>query len=150
MTGSTTAAGTKIALTASLPATEDAAGYAALTFTVIGNVESLPAFGPTTAPIEFQPLDGPKQTHKGPTDYGTIQVPMAFDEDDAGQILLRTAAAPGNNALYSYLVTYPTGAKRYFQARAMGYPEEPGSATTVIKSTVNIAINTKVVAVDAP
>ena len=149
MTGSTTAAGTQIALTAALPETEDAAGYADLTFTIIRNVESLPAFGPTSRSTEFQPLDGVKQTHKGAVDFGTMQVPMAYDEDDAGQILLRTAAEPGNNALYAFMVTYPTGAKRYFQGRVMGYPEEPGSATTVIKSTVTIAINTKVVKVDA-
>lgn len=145
MSGSQTAAGTTIAMTASLPTTEDVAGYSALTYTTIGNVESIPAFGPSTAENTFQPLNGPKQTHKGPPDYGSLQLPMAYDSDDAGQIMLQTAAEPGDNALRAFKVTYPSGDIRYFQARVLGNPETPGSATNVIMSNANLAINTKVV-----
>jgi len=107
--GSSTAAGTTIAIGAAAPLTFDAAGYGALTLTEVGGVESIGAIGANTAKTEFQPLKGPKQKHKGSTDYGSLQPAIAHDDGDAGQNLLRTASAPTNNALYSVGVTYPNG-----------------------------------------
>jgi hypothetical protein len=145
---STTAAGTRIAISAGLPATQTKAGYEALTFTTVTGVESIPAFGASTTVNTFQPLDGPQEKHKGPTNYGSIQVPMALDPKDAGQLLVRAAAAPSQNANYSYRVTYPDGGVRYFLGRAFGLQETPGSATNVLMQTTTVEINTPVVIVD--
>ena len=142
---STTAAGTMIAISAALPATEDAAGYGALTFTKIGGVEQIGVIGATTNKVEFQPLDGPKEKHKGSTDFGSLQPAIAHNEDDAGQTLLRTAAEPDNNALYSIQVTYPTGEKRWSQGRAFGYPENIGNADSIIMVNPTIELSKKVV-----
>lgn len=147
---STTAAGTTLAISASRPATEDVTGYAALTYTEIGGIEKIGAIGATTEKIEFQPLNGPKEKHKGPTDYGSLQPSLAHDKDDAGQSMLRTAAEPDNNDLCSYRVTYPTGDKRYFQARAFGYAETVDGANSIIMANPTIEINTKIVKDDAP
>jgi hypothetical protein len=150
MPGSSTSAGTKIAISATLPTTPDAAGYGALSaMTDIGGVESIPAFGPSIAVNSFQPLAGPVEKHKGPVNYGSLQIPMALDKSDAGQILLRTAAEPDNNAMYSVRVTYPNGDKRYFQGRVFGWTETPGAATNVLMGNTTIEVNTKVVKVDA-
>lgn len=143
--GSTTAAGTTIAISAALPATEDVTGYAALTYTTIGGVEQLGAIGANTAKVEFQPLSGPKQKHKGSTDYGSLQPTLAHDKTDAGQILLRTATEPDNNALYSFKVIYPTGDKRYFQARGFSYPENVGNADSIITANPTLEINSKII-----
>ncbi|WBQ15039.1 hypothetical protein [Sphingobium yanoikuyae] len=142
---STTAAGTKIAISAAAPATEDAAGYAALTYTTIGGVEQIGAFGASTNKVEFQPLDGAKEKHKGSTDYGSLQPSMALDNNDAGQTLLRTAAEPDNNALYSFKITYPTGEKRYSQGRVFGFPENVGNADSVIMANPTIEFSKKVI-----
>lgn len=142
---STTAAGTKIAISAAAPATEDAAGYAALTYTSIGGVEQIGAFGASTNKVEFQPLDGAKEKHKGSTDYGSLQPSMALDNNDAGQTLLRTAAEPDNNALYSFKITYPTGEKRYSQGRVFGFPENVGNADSVIMANPTIEFSKKVI-----
>ncbi len=145
----TTAAGTGIAISAALPATEDAAGYAALTYTEIGNVEQLGAIGATTGKVEFKPLKGPTQKHKGATDYGSLQPQMAHDPDDAGQELLRTAAEPDNNSRYAYKVTYPNGDIRYFQGRVFGYPENVGNSESMLTANPTIEIDTKIVKVAA-
>lgn len=142
---STTAAGTAIGISAAAPATFDATGYAALTYTEIGGAEQIGAIGATTNKVEFQPLKGPKEKHKGSTDYGSLQPAIAHNETDAGQTLLRTAANPSNNALYSFMVTYPDGAKRYFQARVFGYAENVGNADSIIMANPTIEINTVVV-----
>ena len=146
---SSTSAGTTIAISAALPATQDSAGYAALSYTGIGGVESIPAFGALSAVNSFQPLNGPQEKHKGPVNYGSLQIPMALDKADAGQTLLRTAADPANNAQYSFLVTFPNGDKRYFQGRVFGMQETPGSATNVLMMNSTVEINTKIVKVDA-
>jgi hypothetical protein len=146
---STTSAGTTIGISAVLPATPDETGYTALTFTTIGGVESIPAFGASTAVNSFQPLNGPQEKHKGPTNYGSLQIPMAYDKADAGQIVVRTAAAPSNNARYAWVVTYPNGDKRWFQGRAFGLQETPGSATNVLMQTTTVEVDTVVVRKDA-
>lgn len=145
--GSTTAAGTALAISAAAPATADATGYAALTLTEIGGVEKLGAIGAVFSKIEFQPLKGPKQKHKGSPDYGSLQPSMAHDDDDAGQTLLRTAAT--SNSLYSFGITYPDGAKRYFQGRVFGYPETVDGADTIIMGNPTIEIDTEVIKVAA-
>ncbi|PTQ12959.1 hypothetical protein CLG96_02110 [Sphingomonas oleivorans] len=142
---STTAAGTTIAISAAAPATQDSTGYAALTYTEIGGIEQIGTIGATTNKVEFQPLNGPKEKHKGSTDYGSLQPALAHSDTDAGQTLLRTAADPANNALYSFKVTYPGGEKRYFQGRVFGYPENVGGADSIIMANPTIEINTKVV-----
>ncbi len=142
---STTAAGTALAISAALPASETAAGYAALTFTEVGQIEKLGTLGATFAKVEFQPLRGPKQKHKGSADYGSLQPSMAYDEADAGQTLLRTAAADETSKLYSFMVTYPTGAKRYFQGRVFGSPENVDGADSIVMANPTVEINTKVI-----
>ena len=147
--GSTTAAGTALAISAAAPATQDQPGYAALTFTEIGNVEKIGTIGATTAKVEFQPLRGPKQKLKGSTDYGSLQPSFAHDPTDAGQTLLRTAGEPTNLARYAFKVTLPTGDIRYFQGRVFGYPENFDGADSVIMANPTIEIDTVIVKVAA-
>jgi hypothetical protein len=146
--GSTTAAGSTLAISSAATATEDAAGYEALTFTEIGGIEKIGGVGSVFAKVEFQPLKGPKQKHKGSVDYGSLSPTLAHDDDDAGQTLLRTAADNATSALYSFEVTYPTGAIRYFQGRVFGYPENTDGADTIITATPTIEICTQIVKVD--
>lgn len=146
---SSTSAGTKYAISAGLPATDDAAGYAALTWTTVKGVESIPAFGAQVAVNSFQPLDGPLEKHKGPVNYGTLQIPMAYDKADAGQIIVRTAAEPTNNAMYAHKITFPNGDVRYSSGRVFGAPETVGGATNVLMMNPTIELSTKIVKVDA-
>lgn len=146
--GSTTSAGTGLAISAADPATQDAAGYVALTWTEIGQVEQIGGIGAVYNKVEFQPLKGPKQKHKGSVDYGSLTPSLAHDDEDAGQTLLRTAS--GSNDLHSFRVTYPDGAIRYFQGRVFGYPENVGNADSILMANPTIEIDTVVVKVPAP
>ncbi|MBW6531940.1 hypothetical protein KZ820_14455 [Sphingomonas sp. RRHST34] len=146
---STTAAGTAFAISATTPASQDAAGYGALTFVEIGQVEKLGTIGAAFAKVEFQPLKGPKQKQKGSADFGSLQPSMAFDADDAGQSLLRAAADDGSSKLYSFRVTFPTGAIRYFLGRVFGAPENVDGADSIIMSMPTVEINSRVVPIDA-
>jgi hypothetical protein len=145
---STTAAGTALAISAGVPATQDSAGYSALTFTEITQIEKIGAIGASFAKVEFQPLKGAKQKHKGSVDYGSLQPTLAHDDADAGQTILRTSA--GSNALFAFKVTLPDGAVRYFQGRTFGYPENIDGADNVLTATPTVEINTAIIKVAAP
>lgn len=148
--GTTTAAGTSLAISDATPATDAEAGYAALAYTEIGQIEQIGAIGATTEVITFQPLKGPAQKHKGGTNFGSIQPAMAHDDSDAGQTLLRTAADDETSKLYSFELTYPDGAKRYFQGRVFGYPENIPGASAMLMANPQVEISTRVVKVAAP
>lgn len=143
--GGTTAAGTGLAISAGTPASQTEAGYTALTYTEIGNVESIGGFGASTEVVTFQPLKGPMQKHKGPTNYGTLNPTILQDDADAGQNLLGVASGPTNNAQYAFKITKPDGSLRYFQGRAFGMPETIGSANSMITAAPVIEINTDVI-----
>lgn len=143
--GTFTAAGTAIALSAGQPATQDATGYVALTYTEIGNVEKIGTIGPTPAKVEFQPLKGPKQKLKGSTDYGSLQPSIAIDPNDAGQTLLQAASSVAT--WYSFKVTYSSGAIRYFQAAVFGFPEMIDGADSIAMVNPTIEINTTIIKV---
>ena len=142
---STTAAGTKLAITAGVPATQTLAGYKALTYTSVGGVESIGGFGASTEVVTFQPLDGPTEKYKGPTNYGQLSPTMKVDDLDAGQALIQTASAPDEMDLYAFRITKPDGSVRYFQARVFGFPETIGAANSVITAAPAIEINTVVI-----
>ena len=145
--GSQTAAGTTLAISAASPATQDAAGFGALTFTDIGQVEKIGTFGASTAKVEFQPLNGPKQKFKGSVDYGTLQPSIALDSTDAGQTLLRTSADDPTQKLYSFKVTLQDGSKFFCQGRTFGMPRNVDGADSMVMATPAIEICTKPVEV---
>jgi hypothetical protein len=140
----TTAAGTTLGISASAPATDDEAGYAAITFTEVGQVEKIGAVGGSHKKVDFQPFRGPAQKYKGGVDYGAIQPIMGFDPDDAGQLLL-AAADEEVSALYSFCVTYHDGAKRFFRGRVFGFPENIDGADTIVTASPTIEICTRIV-----
>ncbi len=143
--GLQTGAGSSIAISVAAPATQDIAGYAALSYTEGGNAEKLGTIGATFTKTEFQPLKGAKQKLKGSADYGALQPSFALDGADAGQTLFKTAADDETNALYSFRVTYQSGEKRYFQGRVFGWPETVDGADPVMMATPTVEICTKVV-----
>lgn len=140
----TTAAGSKLAISAGIPAAQTVTAYEALTYTTIGGIESIGGFGATTEVVTFQPLDGPTEKYKGPTNYGQLSPTMKVDDADAGQALVRTASAPTNAALYAWRVTKPDGSLRYFQGSVFGFPETIGAANSMITAAPAVEINTAV------
>lgn len=142
---STTAAGSTLAITATAPTTFDETGYEAATFTEVGGIDKIGGIGAVFAKVEFQPLKGPKDKHKGSRDNGSLAPSMALNEDDAGQILMRTASDDATSKIYYFEVVYPTGAKRWFGGRVFGMPENVDGADTVIMANPTVEIITDIV-----
>ena len=142
---SMTAAGSALAISAASPATNDIAGFTALTFTEISNIEKIGPIGGSFAKVEFQPLKGGKQKYKGSVDYGALQPSLALDSADAGQTLLQTSADDETQKLYSFKVTRQDGTRRFFQGRTFGMPETVDGAASVVMANPAIEICTKII-----
>jgi hypothetical protein len=148
--GYNTAAGSAFAISAATPATLDAAGYAALTYTEVGGIEKIGGIGASFNKVEFTPLKGAKQKLKGSVDYGSLQPSIGIDESDAGQTLMRTAADDITNKLYSAKITKQNGAIRYCQVRVFGFAETIDGADAVDMATPVVEICSPIVKVAAP
>ena len=135
-----TVAGTKISISASIPATFDAAGYAAVTgWAQIGEITDGGSHGKTYAEVTHNPIDTRMtQKFKGSINIGTKTLNLAIDDDDAGQILVKTALDSDSD--YSFKVAYQDGAIDYFQAKVMSFEKATASVDSICTATVNLAL----------
>ncbi len=79
------------------------ADYELLTWVEIGGVGSRGEMGKNTNILSYNTWgDGVVQKAKGMTDAGTVELEVARSSTDAGQVILRTAAAVGNNNNYAF------------------------------------------------
>jgi hypothetical protein len=139
-------------ISAAAPATEDATGYAALSYTQVKEVQNLGAIGPTFEDVTFVPLeDGVTQHRKGAVDYGQLQVTMAVDTDDPGQALVASGVdGAEKSTVFSHKITLGDGAVRYFRGQIYSNPETVGDASTMILSEVMVMVSSTPVKVAAP
>jgi hypothetical protein len=134
-----TVAGTTIGISSGVPATFDIAGYEALTFTNIGNIEDGGEHGRVYAPVTFQAIDNrATQKFKGSFDDGNKTLTIGYNSDDAGMVLLKTALA--SDADFSFEVAYPGGDIDYFQAKVMSLSKATGGVDSIRMATVELAI----------
>lgn len=136
-----TVAGTAISISAAQPATFDSTGYAALTWTVIGNIDDGGEHGREYAEVTFNPIDtrGTRK-YKGSFNEGTKTLSIGYDSDDAGMIVLKTALLSDND--FSFKVSYPGGDTDYFQGKALSLKKATGGVDTMKMATVSLSITT--------
>jgi hypothetical protein len=136
-----TVAGTAISISAAQPATFDSTGYAALTWTVIGNIDDGGEHGREYAEVTFNPIDtrGTRK-YKGSFNEGTKTLSIGYDSDDAGMIVLKTALLSDND--FSFKVSYPGGDVDYFQGKALSLKKATGGVDTMKMATVSLSITT--------
>lgn len=136
-----TTAGTTFKVSASTPATFNAAGYAALAWTTVGEVTDLGEFGREYALVTHNPIASRGTVKKkGSFNEGSLTLQLGLDTDDAGQIILK--AAQNSDADYSFLVTMQNGDKYYFQSQVMSFKVGAGTVDNIVGATVQLEITT--------
>lgn len=135
-----TSVGTLIKLSAGSPATHDAAGFAALTFTTLGEGTASQEIGRKYNTAKHVPL-ATGATHKIKTsfDAGAITIKGACDTDDAGQILAKTAL--GSSANYAFQIHYPNGDKTYFLGLVTAFDTGANDASGIRSFTMTVEVN---------
>ena len=151
-----TMAGAVVAISASLPATYDAAGYGAtgITYTTIGQVEDHGAHGVTANVPTFTAVaDGVVQKFKGSKNYGTKTLVLGNLPSDAGQDIVETAVESQNR--YSVKITYPTRTGeataeiQYLDVLVTKREYQDGAADAIRKLSVTFEVCRKPVVVAA-
>ena len=146
-----TSTGTILSVVAGDPATFTAADYADLTFVVVGEVIDLPEYGPNVQVVESNPLaTGITEKFKGFINFGSQSMGLEFDSEDAGQLVLADGVEGSTkNQQHSVKIEYQDGSIDYYSARIFSYTKAPGSANSMVGSTVQVEINTPIVRVAA-
>jgi hypothetical protein len=140
-------AGATISISAALPATYDAAGYAStdIIWTPIGKVENHGSHGGSKTVTKFTPVDtNTVEKVAGSIDYGTKSLTIGNLATDAGQLLLKTAFA-ASNTHYSFRVVYSDGSAvtpetTYLDALVTKYQYQDGAAADVRKVMCDLEI----------
>lgn len=141
---------TILSVSAATPATFDSVGYAALTFTEVKEVTTVPAYGPTRQVVNHEPLaTGVTEKYGGFINYGSVTVDGAYDSVDAGQSLLR-ANVLSATALLSIKIEYQDGSVDYTYGKAFTATKAPGSANSMVATSMQIEFNKPIVEVAAP
>lgn len=138
--------GMAIAVVASTPATVDAAGFAALTWTAtVGDLTKWGASGDTSADIATDYLSGRKTHTNGLLDGGEVDFEYQFTLADAGQVILR--AQTNSQTTVSVRETHNDGKVVYYYGKVANVRFREKTATTTKGQTGIIRVNSATVVV---
>lgn len=143
--------GIAVAVSATLPASHDATGFAALTFTPCGKLNTPPAMTGTKDVATFDNLTtGEEEKLVDILRAGNGDMTFGFDEEDAGQLVLETAADATTDAGSKVALefTLNSGRKYYRLAIITSYRPE-GSVGNVLSAVVGAEFYKRHVKVDA-
>ena len=133
--------GAVLSISASIPATYDAGGYAAISagMTAVGQVENYGNHGVTAAVTEFTPIDTAVVAKvKGSKNYGTMTVQLGHLPGDSGQALVKTASESNNH--YSVKLLYGDGGQHYLDVLVAKFEYVDGAVNDVQKVNVEFAL----------
>jgi len=137
-----------LSVSAATPATFGSAGYAALTWTEVGEASEIPEFGAAYSAVTFTSLKtGIEDKFHGALNYGSITIPLGYDSNDAGQIILLAALASKDEI--SFRETRSDGTIRYIMGKVMSFPRGQ-SVGSVNMASCNIEFTRADVEVAAP
>lgn len=133
-----TAAGAQLLISASAPATFDAAGYGALTGIVVGEVTNIGDFyGREYAEVTHNPLDTrATQFGKGSYNNGTISPAMALDPADAGQTAMLTAL--DSDTPVAIGIKLQDGTEYWCMALVMSFMPNVGGVDDVVTASATL------------
>ena len=143
-------AGATLAVSAVLPATFDAAGYAAsgMVYATIGEIEDYGDHGLTRTVTKFTPVDTAVVAKRpGSKDYGEMNLKIGNVPSDAGQVILR--AAVESNDPHAFQMTYPSGEVHYISALVTSFVNTDGSVDNIQRVSVKLDLDRKPVIVAA-
>jgi len=143
-----TSAGSTLRVTATAPATFNSAGYGtifpgtpAAGNPLVGEITDLGEFGREYALVTHNPVGNRStQKFKGSFNEGTMNVSLALDTDDAGQIIMKAASLSDSD--YYFEVRTQNGDKYYVPAKVMSWKVGVGSVDQITTATATLEVST--------
>lgn len=143
-----TALGTKLYIGLVNPTSDSSALTAETSWTEVGEVTQIPAFGLKYNKSEHKPIaTGQTYKFKGSYDGGSVQLDMAEAPTDAGQAAILTAL--GSKSAYNFKIEFadaPSGASalnstRKFMGKVFSFETTVGTVDGIIAARVMIEID---------
>jgi hypothetical protein len=143
--------GTELHVAVAEPATYDAAGFAALSYTEVGEVSNIPPFGGTAQIAEFIPIKtGIVNKRKGSINYGQANINLANVISDDGQEIMRDGFDGTNrDEVHSIKLYHADIGTVYFTAMIASWVYNFGDANTINQAESVLELTNKPVAVEA-
>lgn len=136
--------GSFLSFSATLPADELPATYAALTWTDWDEPTSLGEIGEDTEVLKYNPVKtGVVEKRLGASDSGTQSIEAPFVSADAGQAILRTAAT--NKTAIAVRETLAEGTIYYYQAYVPTFKTQTGGSGDIQMLSTTLEITGSIV-----
>lgn len=141
-----TSAGSTLRVTATAPATFNAAGYgnifpspAVAANPVVGEITNLGEFGREYNEITHNPIGTrATQKYKGSYNEGQISLELALDQKDTGQLMLKAAST--SDADYYFEIKDSAGNKYYMIAKVMSFKINIGTVDQITTASVMLSL----------
>lgn len=142
-----TVAGTQLFISAGTPATNDAAGFAALTWTEVGQLTSVGSVkGREYSTSTLSTIgDAQDREKKGSFKLPNAEFECAWAEDDAGQTLIEAAA--NDYSVPSFKLVKQNGDIRYLTAQVSKFVENNGTSNDAVKGAFTLLRQTDTISV---
>jgi hypothetical protein len=142
-----TNAGTAISVSIAAPATHDQAGFAALTFTPIGEIVSSGEKGGAAALVSHSPLAvRTVQKFKGSVNFGSYALSLGLDIVDVGQVILDSLATGVDiDVVASFEEVKQDGSIEYYRALVMTYTRVGGTIDAIIGANSTLELTDSIV-----
>jgi len=133
-----TVAGSKLYISEGAPATPNAAGFAALTWTEVGKITSVGSVLGRTYSTSSLSLVGEAQEleKKGSFKLNNAQFECAWVEDDTGQMIVDEASR--DYSIPSFKLVKQNGDIRYFTAQVLEFVENNGTSNDAVKGSFTL------------
>lgn len=133
-----TVASATLYISASLPGSQTAGAFGGLPWTKIGEITDMPSvLGREYNTVSHSPVDSAQVTNKkGSYSLPNADFVCAWDEADAGQIMV--SAASTSNNIYSFKLVKQGGAIRYFTAQVSKFIENFGTVDNVVQGACTL------------
>lgn len=137
--------GVLLGVSVASPATVDAAGFGALTYTNVGALISIGETGDESEDISIPLVAGRTLHVNGAKDGGSRDFAYQYEIADAGQVLLR--ANNNNNTDVSFRITDADGKIEYFYGRIANLKMNERTSSTYKGQTGQLRVNSNVITV---
>jgi hypothetical protein len=138
--------GSTLSISAGVPATFNAAGFAALTYTLVKDLTDIGVIGGDTSIINHNPVaENTTYKLKGSRDPGSLSLKGAYAPTDPGQILLKAADVSPNT--YCIKMVLQNGTIFYSQALITGFKVTVGGQSQITGMEANAALSGDLVVV---
>ncbi|ATQ74856.1 hypothetical protein CR152_10220 [Massilia violaceinigra] len=134
----TTVAESSLWVSVAVPATYNAAGFLALTWTKIGEITNMGSVtGRAYNNSTHAPVDTAQQIQKKASyTLGESEFMMGWDEEDEGQIIVDNASRTYD--ILSFKLIKQDGALRYFTAQVSTFVENNGAVDDIVQGSLTL------------